>query len=194
MKKVLFFMAFCFASYCLQAQVSDFIVLKSKKNRTLKTYFPGTFISATTYDGFTLNGIIKKIVNDSLFVEQQNIYQVPTQFGVPRLDTLFFTVALPYTDVREFDYASNIGPGGAPRHKGFQQISIPRIMIIGGVGYVVLELVNSAYRNESLSDQNKLAGMGIAGGVAVTGFLWQQLKNRNKEGKYKVLYINMHEK
>ena len=84
------------------AQPSDYIVLKKKNNRTLKTYFPGTFISATTFTGFNLNGIIKQIKNDSVFIEQQEVRQVPMQFGVPALDTIVYTIRLHYQEIRAF--------------------------------------------------------------------------------------------
>ena len=66
-------------------------------------------------------------------------------------------------------------------------------MILGGTGFIVLELVNTLYRNESLSDDNKLTALAIAAGIAGAGFLWKHLQNRsNKPGKkYKVIYVNM---
>ena len=96
------------------AQPSDYIVLKKKNNRTLKTYFPGTFISASTYTGFTLNGIIKQIRNDSVFIEQQEVRQVPTQFGVPALDTLVYTIRLHYEEIRAFNYEKVKSGGSSP--------------------------------------------------------------------------------
>ena len=171
------------------AQPSDYIVLKKKNNRTLKTYFPGTFISAGTYTGFNLNGIIKEIKNDSVFIDQQEIRQVPTQFGVPALDTIVYTIRLHYQEIRTFFYTSNKPGAGRNRGGGLLQ----NVLIAGGAGFIVLELVNTAYRGESLSDDNKLTLLAIAAGVAATGFLWKQLqkKNSNAGKKYKVIYVNM---
>ena len=171
------------------AQPSDYIVLKKKNNRTLKTYFPGTFISAATYTGFTLNGIIKEIKNDSVFIEQQEVRQVPTQFGVPALDTLVYTIRLHYTEIRAFSYAIN-RPGGS---RGSSGGLLPSVMVAGGAGFIVLELVNTAYRGESLSDGNKLTLIAIAAGVAATGLLWKHLKKRSSDAgnKYKVIYVSM---
>jgi len=181
-------------SIMLSAQKSDFIVLKKRNNRTLKTYFPGTFISGVTFSGFTLNGIIKKIENDSIFIEQQSISQVPTQFGVPRLDTVFYTIGLYYKEINSFYYTLHTGIGGAPRQRGFRQNLVPQLMILGGGGFALAELVNTAYRKESLSDGNKLPSIAVATGVAAVGVLWQQLnKQRAKAGggRYRVEYINM---
>ena len=178
----------CFPLVAL-AQPSDYIVLKKKNNRTLKTYFPGTFISAVTYTGFNLNGIIKEIRNDSVFIEQQEVRQVPTQFGVPALDTLVYTIRLHYQEIRGFSYGISRPGAGGGRSSGL----IPSVLMAGGAGFIILELVNTAYRGESLSDGNKLTLLAIAAGVAATGFLWKQLQKRSSRAgkKYKVIYVNM---
>ena len=70
---------------------------------------------------------------------------------------------------------------------------IQQIMIIGGTGFIVLELVNTLYRGESLSDGNKLTVMAIAAGIAATGMLWKHLQSRGEKSgkKYKVIYVDM---
>ena len=173
-------------------QPSDYIVLKKKNNRTLKTYFPGTFISATTFTGFNLNGIIKQIKNDSVFIEQQEVRQVPTQFGVPALDTIVYTIRLHYQEIRAFFYTSISPRSGIGRKKSSGAL-LQNIMIAGGLGFIGLELVNTLYRGESLSDDNKLTLFAIAAGVAVTGFVWKQLEKRSTRAgtKYKVFYVSM---
>ncbi len=177
----------CFPLVTL-AQPSDYIVLKKKNNRTLKTYFPGSFISAVTYTGFNLNGIIKEIKNDSVFIEQQEVRQIPTQFGVPALDTLVYTIRLHYQEIRGFSHGISRPGGGRGRSSGL----LPSVLMAGGAGFIVLELVNTAYRGESLSDDNKLTLLAIAAGVAATGFLWKQLQKKANSGKkYKVIYVSM---
>lgn len=190
MAKSLLPMLLCLTSLVCYAQPSDYIVLKKKNNRTLKTYFPGTFISATTYTGFNLNGIIKLIKNDSVFIEQQEVRQIATQFGVPALDTIIHSIRLHYTEIRAFFYA---GSAGTKMKRSFAGGMLPRIMALGGSGFIILELVNTAYRHESLSDGNKLTVLAIAAGIAATGFLWQWLQNRNVNAgqKYKVVYVSM---
>lgn len=175
------------------AQPSDYIVLKKKNNRTLKTYFPGTFISAATYTGFNLNGFIKQIKNDSLFIEQLEIRQVPTQFGTPILDTTIHTIRLHYTEIRAFYYTNARPRDGSRMKRSFAGGLLPAIMTRAGTAFIALELVNTAYRGESLSEGNKLTLLGVAAGVAAIGFLWQQLQNRTVDAgqKYKVIYVSM---
>jgi hypothetical protein len=175
------------------AQPSDYIVLKKKNNRTLKTYFPGTFISAATYTGFNLSGFIKQIKNDSVFIEQLEVRQVPTQFGTPVLDTIIHSIRLHYTEIRAFFYTTTKPSGGSRMKRSLAGGLLPRIMAVGGTGFIVLELVNTAYRGESLSDGNKLTILAIAAGIAATGILWQHLQNRSTSAgqKYRVVYVSM---
>jgi len=180
-------------SFTALAQPSDYIVLKKRNNRTLKTYFQGSFISAITYTGFTLSGIIRQIKNDSVFIEQREVRQVPTQFGTPALDTIYRTIRLHYKEIMTFNYTNNKAGNGPRLRRSFVGGKLPRIMGLGGAGFIVLELVNTAYRGESLSEGNKLTVLAIAAGVAATGFLWQHLQNRNARAgtKYVVVYVNM---
>lgn len=171
------------------AQQSDFIVLKKRNGRPLKTYFPGVFISAATNSGFTINGYIKDIRNDSVFVQQEVTRLAATEYG-SKIDTLRYTFGVHYSEIGKFNYSGTQRYG---KKKGFVQIAVPKIMIIGGIGFIVLELVNTAYRGESLTDNNKLAAIGIAAGVAAAGFIWQRLQNKDKEvgGKFKVVYVKV---
>jgi hypothetical protein len=169
------------------SQTSDFIVLKKRNNRTLKTYYPGAFISATTYNGFPINGYIKFIRNDSIILQQQERRLVATEFG-STLDTFNYTIGLNFRDIEKFNYTSQYTWG---RKKGFSVITLPRLMMIGGTGFVALELINSAYRKESLNEDGKLLSLGIGAAVAVAGYTIQRLqKQNNKAGKkYKVVYV-----
>lgn len=172
----------------LQAQKSDFIVIKKKNNRTIKTYFPGSYIAAQTTSGFMISGVIQAIKHDSLFIQQIDIRQVPTQFGTPVLDTVLYSISLHYQGIARFFVEKN-----SPRGRTGPSMLLPKLLQIGGLGYIVLESVNTVYRKESFSDNNKLAGMGIAAGVAAAGFAWQYAKNQqSKPGKkMKVHYIDM---
>ena len=134
-----------------------------------------------------LNGIIKDIRNDSVFIEQQDVYQVGTPYGVPRLDTIVHTLGVHYTEINQFFFSK----GGSSRKKGFTQVTLPKLMIIGGVGFIVLELVNTAYRGESINEHNKLPSLALAAGIAAAGVLWQQFQKQKTKagGKFTVVYV-----
>jgi hypothetical protein len=180
----------CFCWSVAIAQKSDFIVIRNKKSRTVRTYFQGSYVNADTYAGFTLNGIIRKIKNDTLYVEQENVYQVATQFGTPALDTVRYLIPIYYKEIRKFNYELD-----GSRQSGGSSLLIPKLLLYGGAGYIVLELVNTAYRNESLNEGNTLTTLAIAGGVALTGFIWQEsIKRKQRNGKkVTVEYIKMNE-
>jgi hypothetical protein len=189
MKRILLLaLVSCFA-ISLYSQPSDFVIIKSKSNRTLKTYYEGEFISAVNYNGFSINGFIKYIRNDSIVIQQQETRLVPTDFG-SKLDTLKYTMGFDYHDVKIFNYSSKYVWG---HKKGFAQVTIPKILMIGGIGYIVLESVNTVYRGESFSAHDKWQSLAVAGGLALTGFIWQTTQNgANKVGgKYRVVYMKM---
>ncbi|MEP7165007.1 MAG: hypothetical protein ABI741_09935 [Ferruginibacter sp.] len=68
------------------AQPSDFIILK-KKNKTIHSYYAGTQIEFVTITGAYRNAVITRIVNDSIFLQEFIVRQVPTQLGFYITDT-----------------------------------------------------------------------------------------------------------
>jgi hypothetical protein len=187
MKQVLLFILLISIAEVTLSQSSDFIVLKKHNGRTLKTYYPGAFISALTYNGFSINGYVKDIRNDSIIILQQTRQLVGTEFGTT-LDTVSYTMGVDYHDIKTFHYTSQYTWG---RKRGFAEVTIPKLMKLGGVGFIVLELVNTAYRKESISADNKLVPLGIAAGIAATGFAISYFQNKSDKagGKYKVIYV-----
>jgi hypothetical protein len=187
---LLFILLLSFTQYTFSQQ-SDFIVLKKRNNRTVKTYYPGAFISASTYNGFNINGFIKDIRNDSLIILQEERRLMATDFGSV-VDTFSYTIGIDYREIERFNYTSQYTWG---RKRGFTQIVLPKLMMIGGAGFIALELINTAYRNDSLTDSKKLLSLGIAAGVAAAGYTISRLQNRNNKAgkKYKVVYVKKEE-
>jgi hypothetical protein len=187
MKQLLVIISLLFTALSVCAQGSDYILVRKHNNRTLKTYFPGNFISAETYDGFRINGVIKAISNDSLVFQQQETRLVGSEFG-SRIDTVRYTLSINYRAIKKFNF---YGYQPDAKKKGFSQITIPKLLIIGGAGFLTLELVNTAYRKESLTEGKKLSSLTIAAGVAGMGFLWKFISDKRNRvgGKYKVVYV-----
>ncbi|OQP50429.1 hypothetical protein A4H97_00890 [Niastella yeongjuensis] len=187
MKQILLFILLTSIAEASLSQPSDFIVLKKRNNRTLKTYYPGAFISALTYNGFTINGFIKEIRNDSVIILQQQRQLVGTEFGTT-VDTVSYIMGVDYHEIKTFHYTSQYTWG---RKRGFVEVTLPRLMKYGGIGFIVLELVNTAYRKESISEDNKMVSLAIAAGVAATGFAITYFQNKADKagGKYKVVYV-----
>jgi hypothetical protein len=189
MKQILLLILFGFISNLVLAQQSDFIVLKKRNNRTLRSYYPGAFISAETHNNFTINGYITAIRNDSLIIRQEERRLMQAKVGMgTELDTLRYTIGIDYREIKQFNYTKSYQWGG---RRGFVQVFVPKIMLIGGIGFLVLEGVNTIYRKESFSDGKKLRAMGIAAGIAGLGWYIDYAKTRAKKvgRKYKVVYI-----
>jgi hypothetical protein len=187
MKQTILFILLLAITEVTLSQTSDFVVLKKRNNRTIKTYYPGAFISAHTYNGFSVNGFIKEIRNDSLIILQQETRLVGTEFG-SAVDTMSYTIGVDYHEIKTFHYTGDYSWG---RKRGFAQITLPKLMKIGGVGFIVLELINSSYRKESISENNKVVPLALAAGVAATGFAITYFQNKSDKagGKYKVVYV-----
>ena len=78
---------FIFFGQQLFSQSKDFILFK-KGNRTIGSYYTGNNIAFTNKDGNYIEAKITDIKNDSLFLRQFIIQQVPTNFGAYTLDTV----------------------------------------------------------------------------------------------------------
>lgn len=112
MKKLLL-LVFVFTTAASFGQASDFILFK-KKDRTLKTYFAGGQISFTAVSGAYIEANITAIKNDTLFLKQYIVRQVPTQLGVYVLDTSFYYAQYHYNQIlsigktgRHFDWGGS---------------------------------------------------------------------------------------
>jgi hypothetical protein len=68
------------------AQSADFLLFK-KKGKTIARYFIGSDITFTATSGAYIDAKIIAIKNDSVFLRQYIVQQVPTQLGVYILDT-----------------------------------------------------------------------------------------------------------
>jgi len=81
------FILLLLTGYQTFAQSSD-VLLLNKHKKTIKRYYAGTSIELTTTTGVHLNAAVSKIKNDTLFLKQYVVRQIPTQLGVYILDTI----------------------------------------------------------------------------------------------------------
>ena len=173
---------FCFTAF---SQVSDFVTVKKKNNRTYTTYFPGSAINCVTVQGYNLHGLVDAVHNDSVFVRQYDIRLTPTVFGVNRIDTLdTYVLGVHY---KEIDVVI------VPRKESFGYVKNGSLFIIGGLGYALLNVVNGKYLKQSLTSQENIKSLGIALGTAGIGYLLNRLRaSNNRNGKkYRVEYVHM---
>ena len=170
MKTALAFFTGFFFSAAAFSQPSDFLVLK-KDQRTIKTFFAGSNISFKTVAG-SYEGQITSVKKDSLFINQYDIRQVPTNLGVYVVDTVAtYRIAFNYKDIikvehekrRGFDWTasgSSLFGGGVLitavglgtwifTKPGTQYHASPVLVISGavlaGVGYLLLRARSKRY-------------------------------------------------
>jgi hypothetical protein len=182
MFRFVFFIIILLASTDLPAQVnsSDMVVLRNKKGRTIKSYFSGIPIDFGDRGGRVVNGIVKKIDNDTIFIQQYDIRRMYNQWGTSVADTVT-TYLLKY-------HHNEVGWVRKPKAK-FEFVRDGTIFIIGGTGYLLLHVINAAYLKEPVVGST----VAIAGGIAIGGLVMKKLrKNKYSIGKkYQMVYIEM---
>jgi hypothetical protein len=168
-----------FATANIFAQPSDFITLK-KKGRTIKTFFAGSNISFITTGGANFNVQINNIRNDSLFVTEFIIVQVPTRLGVYVLDTAArYKYSFNYKEIGTVYYGK----------RGFNFSGSGASLMGGGLLLLVASGVSYLADRSNFS----LPLMGAAAGLGLTGYLLTRLQTTNyKIGKkYQLNYISV---
>lgn len=165
------------------AQAGDIVVIR-KNGQGIKTFMKGLYTTFKTSTGYWVNAYISDIKNDSVYFKEVIVRQVPTQWGVSRLDTMATIITgLHYLDIVA------IPKKRAP----FSFIKNGTLFMAAGGGYVALNIVNSAILHYPIfSKQNTPA---LLTGIAVFGIgkLMHKLhKNVISVGKtYSIHYIKI---
>ena len=162
------------------AQPSDFILLK-KNNRTVTSFFAGGIINFTSLSGAYIEANITAIKNDTLFLKEYIVRQMPTQLGVYILDTSFYYAQYHYNEIkaigktgRHFDWA---GSGAALMGGG------ALLTVASGVIFLV---DNKKFSPELLGASVALMGV---------GYLLSKTSGKGMEigKKYSLVYIKASE-
>jgi hypothetical protein len=172
---------FCISNLAF-SQAADFIVVKKGKQNyaTFMKGAPARFYTSGEY----IESRVMDIRDDSLFFKQIIIRQVPTAWGVYQLDT----VATPVRSIHFKDITA------IPRkHQAFSYIRNGSIFMIGGAGYILLNVVNGAYLHDPPFGSRNLPSMLAATGVLATGFIMNRLHKPVLQfgKKYTIHYVNL---
>jgi hypothetical protein len=165
------------------AQTGDMIVIK-KNEQTIKTFMKGLYASFKTTSGNWVNAYIYDLRNDSIFFKDVIVRQMPTQWGVYRMDTMATVIrGLHYEEIASIP----------KRNESFSFIKNGTLFMIGGAGYVGLNVVNSAILKYPVLDKRNIPGLVAGAGVFGIGKLMQKLhKNIITVGKkYTLHYIKL---
>lgn len=179
--KTIFFFLFILFTCVVNAQYSDFLLLK-KKNKTIKSYYSGVNIELITKSGVYKNGTINKIQNDSIFLQEFLISNSMTSMGFYVIDTMgSLNYSYHYKDIQSVIKKSRAN---------FDWSASGAALLGGGI------LLSTASGIVYLADRDKFSPqLLIAGsGLGVIGYFLSKIKPKNVvigKRNYKLEYIKM---
>lgn len=181
MKFVLaFIISFALCLSC-QAQPSDLMVLK-KHSRAVRTFFPGSPITFYTQSRY-YDGYVTSISNDSVFLVQYDIKQIPTTLGVYILDTLAaYRSAINYKEITGF---------GKERNRGFDWAGSGGALLGGGTLLAIVGLGTWIFTKPNTQYYASPYLVGGAAFLAGVGYLLAKSGSKGIElgKKYSLDYI-----
>jgi hypothetical protein len=149
---------FIFISTALQAQ-NDFFILK-RKNKTIAQYYTDSHIKCELVDQQWVDGNIKTIRHDSVFIETFEIHYLPTIWGTYMPDTVRFPLLkIPIKDIIALPAYDKSKVHGVP--------SLPLVaqaLQVGGAGYDALNAINTLANKDPLFASNNIGRL-IGGAV-----------------------------
>lgn len=185
MAKILLFIFFI--PFVLRAQEGPCdILLLRKGNKTIQKYYAGSTIMFYTKEGQAISGNIDCIKNDSIFLTQQTVRRIQTAEGGFRFDTsnkyrLMFSIA-------------NIGSFPSGKQRGKNLLTDGTLLMLGGAGYLVLNLVNTTRQGDSPFGEENLPKVLASAGAVVVGFIlkkaWPSRSTIGKKYDIQVLKSN----
>jgi hypothetical protein len=179
---LLFFFGISFQTF---SQSSDIINVTRKNGRHLKSFFSGSPIMFQTKRGNYVNGVIKNIKNDSLFVKTYVMGRYMTQYGFTVIDTAnVFTTGFSYKEISRILIDTK---------KSFFRKNLGSLLIAGGAGYTVLNVINNVSSKEPIGSKENLKSLGAAGAAIGLGLLINKIfpvERFSRKGD-KINYVNM---
>ena len=184
MKPLLLVCLFFTCQYCF-AQSLDYISVRKKNGTVIKNFFSGADIVLQTTYGSYLQGPIKTIRNDTVFVTIYDIRYLPTVFGTYVKDTISTAIV----GVAKDEIARVL----IQKRRNFLQRTIAPMAVIGGAGYFTLNLLNGTFFDKSVSANHKLKVLGISVGTFGVGYLIQKLFSSDGFSKktHRIIYVDL---
>jgi hypothetical protein len=173
-----------FTTIYIQTNAQQGFVTLRKHNQTIQTFFPTSYIRFQLSNKQWIEGRIKLIKEDSLFIEQMAIRQVANYFGLPTIDTVRF--GLFKIHINEIYALPKTSDGLAFFTNG-------TLLQIGSAGYIGLNIINGISKNESIFSTDNTTRLGIAASIFAIGTLLHRThKNTYILGKKYQLYSSNH--
>jgi len=169
----------------LSAQSPDYIAVRKKNGRTIKNFYAGSQILFQTNNGSYVQGPIKMLRNDTVFVLLYDIRFFATTFGTLVKDTISVqTLAFNYKEIKRIQLS---------KKPGFVRRTVGPLLMFGGAGYFTLNLLNGTFFSSSVSDEEKLRTAAIAAGLFGVGYLITRLFSSDgfSKAKHKIIYVDL---
>jgi hypothetical protein len=167
------------------AQMSDMISVRKNNGRLIKTFMAGSPVSLESVYNGHVDGWIKDIRNDSVFVKIYAIRTVAGFLGLPTVDTFgTYIAAIYYKDITKIKIS---------RRQRFISSKLDKLLFVGGTGYFILNLFNGAYLEQPITDKENLKKLGISLGAVGTGILLNKLFSASNFSKrrHKIIYVKI---
>ncbi len=156
--RMFLFLLGCFVMVELPAQ-TDLLVLK-KKEITLQSWSSGSYIIFRFSNRQWIEGFVRKVQNDSVWLNQVQINRVFNNWGFYSFDTTQLGVMKFHVNeisaVPRKDFSNNIITNG----KLFQ---------LGSMAFIFLNVFNSAIHQEPVFASDNLPRLGVASAVFLLG-------------------------
>lgn len=160
--KIVSLLICCIFSFTVMAQ-KDVLMLK-QNNQTLQSWTNGSYILFQFSSKQWIEGIIKKIQNDSVTIDQIQVRQVGNQFGLPTIDTAHFGY---------MKFHVNEIYGMPKRGMSSNIINNGSLLQMGSAAYILINVVNSLIKSDPVFGSDNLPKLGIAAGFFILGKILQ---------------------
>jgi hypothetical protein len=174
-----------FIVQALAAQSLDYLSVRKKNGQVVKNFYAGSTIVLQLTDGSYVNGPVQTIRNDSVHVTVYDIRYAPTPWGGYVRDTISTNIVpVPYKEISRI-YLQ--------QRRGFFQRKTGPLLMLGGGGYLLLNVTNGAFHGQSITDADNLRRIGLAAGAFGIGFLFQKLLASDgfSKKKHQIIYIDL---
>lgn len=184
MKPLLLVFSFIYASI-VSGQSLDYISVRKQNGQVIKNFYTGSNILLQLTNGSYLAGPVQAIRNDSVFVTIFDVRYYPTTWGTYVRDTIATIIAgMPFSEIRRVQLN---------RRRTFFQRSTGPLLMLGGGGYLVVNLLNGAFYDYPITDARNVRRISIAAGAAGLGYLFTRLfaSDGFSKKKHQLVYVNL---
>ncbi|MBS1626634.1 MAG: hypothetical protein JSR09_01365 [Bacteroidetes bacterium] len=157
---IIFCLLFSFSAF---SQTTEWMVLQ-KKGITVETFFPNKYITFQLDNLQWIEGEIKAIQNDSIFINQKIARIVSNAWGLPVRDTV--ALGLLKYNIHQI-YALPL------KNQQLGVVTSGAIFQVAGAGFIVLNAANCFIQNESFFATQNITNVSIAAGVFLFGKILQ---------------------